>query len=127
MTYLHLNKDESTELIKSTVRLAHLARTKFVEETSSQCLPWIAGSIGPFGAHLHDASEYTGNYAKTITVDEIKKWHRERIDAILAVGVDLLAIETIPCAVEAKALLDVMGEEYPEVKFWISMQCKVSL
>lgn len=25
------------------------------------------GSVGPYGAHLHDGSEYSGTYAKTIT------------------------------------------------------------
>lgn len=64
-------------------------------------IPWIVGSIGPYGAHLHDGSEYTGSYADNVTSETIKKWHRTRIDAVLDVGVDALAIETIPCLVRS--------------------------
>ena len=59
----------------------------------------IFGSIGSFGAHLHDGSEYTASFAERITKDELSKWHRTRINAVLEVGVDALAIETIPCQV----------------------------
>lgn len=58
------------------------------------------GSIGPYGAHLNDGSEYTGDYADRLAKDAIKKWHRVRIDAVLEAGVDALAIETIPCSVK---------------------------
>lgn len=59
----------------------------------------IAASIGPYGACLHDGSEYTGSYADTVDPELMKKWHKVRIDAYLDAGVDLLAIETIPCKV----------------------------
>lgn len=59
----------------------------------------IVGSIGPYGAHLHDGSEYSGDYADRISVETIQNWHRIRINAIMDVGVDALAIETIPCLV----------------------------
>lgn len=59
-------------------------------------------SIGPYGAHLHDGSEYTGSYADVVSKDAIKKWHRVRLDAVIDAGVDALAIETIPCLVSAE-------------------------
>lgn len=59
----------------------------------------IAASIGPYGACLHDGSEYTGSYADTVDPELMKKWHKVRIDAYLEESVDLLAIETIPCKV----------------------------
>ena len=62
-------------------------------------IPLVVASIGPYGAHLHDGSEYTGSYADYETADTIKKWHRARLDAVLEAGVDALAIETIPCLV----------------------------
>lgn len=62
-------------------------------------IPWIVGSIGPYGAHLHDGSEYTGTYADVVSKDTIKKWHRPRLNAVIEAGVDALAIETIPCLV----------------------------
>uniref|UniRef100_A0A1L8E2J7 Putative cysteine s-methyltransferase n=1 Tax=Nyssomyia neivai TaxID=330878 RepID=A0A1L8E2J7_9DIPT len=126
MEHLDLDEEQSVELIKSTVRLAQLARNKFLAETTQVLkeVPWILGSIGPYGAHLHDGSEYTGEYADTVDVEVIKKWHRVRIEAVLEAGVDGLAIETIPCRVEAQALVDIMTDEYPDVKYWLAFQCK---
>lgn len=62
----------------------------------------MVGSIGPYGAHLHDGSEYTGNYIDVVTKEEIKKWHRVRLNAVTEAGVDALAIETIPSLVYAE-------------------------
>lgn len=84
----------------------------------------IIASIGPYGAHLHDGSEYTGSYANLVSAKEITDWHRIRIDACLEAGVDALAIETIPCQMEAEALAEMMCDDYPLTKFWISFQCK---
>lgn len=62
-------------------------------------MPWVIGSIGPYGAHLHNGSEYTGSYADYISKETIKEWHRPRINAIIQGKVNALAVETIPCAV----------------------------
>jgi homocysteine S-methyltransferase len=98
--HLHLSRDESIELIKSTVKLAHIARDKFLRSNENiQETPLIFASIGPYGAHLHDGSEYTGSYATKVSPATIKKWHKVRIDACVEAGVDGLAIETIPCQV----------------------------
>jgi homocysteine S-methyltransferase len=98
--HLHLDREQSIELIKSTVLLAHKARDKFLQSSEKQAeAPLIFASIGPYGAHLHDGSEYTGSYATKVTPAAIKKWHKVRIDACVAAGVDGLAIETIPCQV----------------------------
>lgn len=109
MEYLELDKKESLDLIKATVQLAHVARARFLnevgKENSAIDIPWIVGSIGPYGAHLHDGSEYTGSYADYVNADTIKNWHRVRIDAVVEAGVDALAIETIPCKVNYKAPL----------------------
>jgi homocysteine S-methyltransferase len=96
--YLHLDEEGSIDLIMSTVKLAHIARDKFLQ-TNDQEKPMIFASIGPYGAHLHDGSEYTGSYATKVSPATIKKWHKVRIDACVAAGVDGLAIETIPCQV----------------------------
>jgi len=127
--HLNLTDQQCIELIKSTVKLARTARERYLKEKfgndeSSKDFPLIMGSIGPYGAHLHDGSEYSGNYADTVPADVITKWHRTRIDAILDAGVDGLAIETIPCQLEAEALIDLLCDSYPGVKFWISLQCK---
>lgn len=129
MQYLHLDEEQSVDLIKSTVRLAQLARDKFLTEVPDcKSFPLIAASIGPYGAHLHDGSEYTGTYADYISKETLQKWHRIRIDACLDAGtVDCLAIETIPCALEMEALVELLAAEYPDVKYWLSFQCRNQL
>jgi homocysteine S-methyltransferase len=56
---------------------------------------------------------------------KILEWHKTRIDACVEAGVDGLAIETIPCKIEALTVVDYVVERYPNLKFWISFQCKV--
>lgn len=98
--HLKLDREQSIELIKSTVQLAHIARDKYLHSHKNQeQKPLIFASIGPYGAHLHDGSEYTGSYASNVSPAAIKKWHKVRIDACVDAGVDGLAIETIPCQV----------------------------
>lgn len=94
-----MDESQSIDLIKKTVRLAHDAREKYLSATKNAQSPLIAASIGPYGAHLHDGSEYSGSYAETVSPNTIKDWHRRRIAACIEAGVDLLAIETIPCLV----------------------------
>ncbi|XP_062535752.1 AP2-associated protein kinase 1 isoform X2 [Armigeres subalbatus] len=127
MDFLDLSEEDSINLIKSTVDLAKMARTQYLEEkrdNKSHKIPWVVGSIGPYGAHLHDGSEYTGSYADTVPFARIQNWHRQRINAVIEAGVDALAIETIPCRMEADALLELMTAEHPTIRFWISFQCK---
>jgi len=62
----------------------------------------IAASIGPYGATLHDGSEYVGNYK--VSEDELVQFHRERIEVFLKAQPDILLAETIPDLTEAKAL-----------------------
>ncbi len=67
----------------------------------------VAASVGPYGAILHDGSEYRGNYG--LTRGQLVDFHRERLDVLLAAEPDLLAIETIPDVREAEALMEVLA------------------
>lgn len=87
--------------------------------------PLIVGSIGPYGASLHDASEYTGEYANDVTQETMRNWHRPRMETLVEAGVDILALETIPCAAEAEMLVE-MIKDYPQVKAWLCFSCRVS-
>ncbi|MGW6460220.1 homocysteine S-methyltransferase [Streptomyces sp. NPDC055078] len=64
---------------------------------------WVAGSVGPYGAVLADGSEYRGRYG--LTVRELERFHRPRVEALAAAGPDVLALETVPDLDEAEALL----------------------
>ncbi|WP_313896097.1 homocysteine S-methyltransferase [Streptomyces sp. YIM 98790] len=64
---------------------------------------WVAGSVGPYGAVLADGSEYRGRYG--LDGAALTAFHRPRIEALAAAGPDVLALETVPDADEAEALL----------------------
>jgi homocysteine S-methyltransferase len=66
---------------------------------------WVAGSVGPYGAFLADGSEYTGDYVDTVSVAELRAFHRPRLEVLAAAGADVLACETLPAAAEVEALL----------------------
>lgn len=83
----------------------------------------VAGSVGPYGACLHDRSEYTGDYVDSMTIQELMDWHRPRIDALLQAGVDMLAMETIPAQKEAEALVQLL-KEFPTAKAWLTLSCR---
>ncbi|MCC9310203.1 homocysteine S-methyltransferase [Kitasatospora sp. RB6PN24] len=65
--------------------------------------PWVAASVGPYGAVLADGSEYRGRYG--LTVGELERFHRPRLEVLAAAGPDVLALETVPDTLEAEALL----------------------
>lgn len=64
---------------------------------------WVAASVGPYGAMLADGSEYRGRYG--LSVAELERFHRPRMEVLTAAGPDVLALETIPDTDEAEALL----------------------
>ncbi|MCG7206468.1 homocysteine S-methyltransferase [Streptomyces arenae] len=64
---------------------------------------WVAASVGPYGAMLADGSEYRGRYG--LSVDELEAFHRPRLEVLAAAEPDVFALETVPDADEAAALL----------------------
>jgi homocysteine S-methyltransferase len=77
---------------------------------------WVAASVGPYGAMLADGSEYRGRYG--LGMRELERFHRPRIEALAAVGPDVLALETVPDTDEAQALLE--AAEGCGVPLWLS-------
>ncbi|MEU6916126.1 homocysteine S-methyltransferase [Streptomyces olindensis] len=82
----------SVELAREAARRARVARPL-----------WVAASAGPYGAMLADGSEYRGRYG--LTVDELERFHRPRLEVLASARPDVLALETVPDADEATALL----------------------
>ncbi|KAM0733324.1 Homocysteine S-methyltransferase YbgG [Formica fusca] len=127
--YLNMSERESLDLLAKAVALAKKAVDVYTQETDNlrkphiDTRPMVAGSCGPYGAYLHDSSEYTGSYGKSISRQELIDWHRPRIQALLNAGVDLLALETIPCVEEAEALLELL-REFPHARAWLSFSCR---
>ncbi|MEV7279185.1 homocysteine S-methyltransferase [Streptomyces sp. NPDC093111] len=89
--------DEAARLLARSVELARAAGEGVDREV------WVAASVGPYGAMLADGSEYRGRYG--LSVDELARFHRPRIEALAGAGPDVLALETVPDTDEAEGLL----------------------
>ena len=101
---------EAAALMRRSVTLAQDA----VHLSGLDGRAWVAASIGPYGAVLAGGQEFTGEYAAPrwpgrtgggLSIAELREFHRRRIETLLEASPDLLAIETIPAAAEAEALL----------------------
>jgi homocysteine S-methyltransferase len=97
----------TTALLRRSVTLAQQARQRAGEAGIGGPL-WIAASVGPYGAMLADGSEYRGNYG--LSVAELVRFHRPRMRVLAEAGADALALETVPDAAEAEAMLRVVEE-----------------
>jgi homocysteine S-methyltransferase len=82
--------------------------------------PLVAGSVGPYGAWLADGSEYDGRYG--IDADALERFHARRFHVLADSGVDLLACETLPSALEVEVLLGLLDRHAPTWA-WISVSC----
>jgi homocysteine S-methyltransferase len=115
-----LSEKEAIALVQKSVKLALEARDEFWSNESNRVgrsKPFVAASVGPYGAFLADGSEYRGNYG--LTEKELMDFHRPRMKALIDAGPDMLACETIPCLVEAQAIAKLL-KEFPDITAWIS-------
>jgi len=105
------------------LRSVELARQAAMEFPDRQTL--IAGSLGPYGAALHNGGEYTGAYDCSFT--ELVQFHRERIEILAAAtGLqrpDLLAFETFPSLEEVRAVGEALAPR-PALCAWLSFSCR---
>ncbi|MER5887059.1 homocysteine S-methyltransferase [Streptomyces sp. NPDC001941] len=102
--------DEARALFAGSVAAARRAGAAAGREV------WVAASVGPYGAVLADGSEYRGRYG--LSVRELERFHRPRVEALAEAGPDVLALETVPDADEAEALL--RAAEGCGVPLWLS-------
>jgi homocysteine S-methyltransferase len=121
-----LSTDGSADLMRLSVRLACEARDEFwgsnqASNLGARVKPFVAASVGPYGAFLADGSEYRGDYGLSLT--DLMDFHRPRMEVLANSGADLLACETIPCLLEAQAMLQVL-EEFPKMTAWFSFSAK---
>lgn len=137
-----LSGEQAANLMRLSVQLAIEARTQYLAEQAHGDTPaaqarqhaaplgfaqgkrtahlLVAASVGPYGAYLHDGSEYRGDYG--LTVEELMAWHRPRFAVLANSAADLLACETIPSQAEGEALLRLLAE-FPNAKAWLSFSC----
>jgi homocysteine S-methyltransferase len=119
-----LNRNDALDLMNKSVQIAQAARDEFWSDENNRqnrIRPLIAASVGPYGAFLADGSEYRGDYG--LTEQELIDFHRPRVEALIASGADLLACETIPCLIEARALVKLLSE-FPDTFAWFCFSAK---
>jgi homocysteine S-methyltransferase len=119
-----LTEAEAIALIQKSVWLAMEARDEFWADPGSRAgrsKPFVAASVGPYGAFLADGSEYRGNYG--LSKKDLMDFHRPRMKALVDAGADMLACETIPCQIEALAITDLL-KEFPNMTAWISFTAR---
>ncbi|MGF0177314.1 homocysteine S-methyltransferase [Streptomyces sp. Marseille-Q5077] len=95
-------EDRAAELLALSVELAREAARQARGKGATRPL-WVAASVGPYGAMLADGSEYRGRYG--LSVDELEQFHRPRLEVLAGARPDVMALETVPDADEAEALL----------------------
>lgn len=123
---LGIGRVEVLDLLARSVRLAREACARTGADA------WVAGSVGPYGAVLADGSEYTGDYVgpdrvggRTMTVQALRTFHRDRMTALAAAGADVLALETVPALAEVEALL--LATQDVGVPVWLSLTTTTDL
>lgn len=94
-----IGREEASGLLALSVECAREAARR----TGTSRPLWVAASVGPYGAMLADGSEYRGRYG--LSVAELERFHRPRMEVLAAAAPDVLALETIPDTDEAEALL----------------------
>lgn len=119
-----LSNVQGGALMRRSVDLAVQARESFwsaAKNRENRVRPLIAASIGPYGASLHDGSEYHGRYG--VNREALVQFHRPRLDILAETQADLFAFETIPSQQEAGVLLELL-EDYPDMPAWLSFSCR---
>ncbi|MGA9060291.1 MAG: homocysteine S-methyltransferase [Terracidiphilus sp.] len=120
------------------LRSVELARSVAAEFPGRKVL--VAGSLGPYGAALHNGGEYHGNY--DCCYADLVRFHRERIEVFAGAtgpqapdllhvsgqrspvgGPDLLAFETFPSLEEVRAVCEALAP-WPALRAWFSFSCR---
>ena len=105
--------------LRASVAIAERVRSEYYSTSPRRI--WIAASLGPYGAMLHNGAEYHGNYE--CSYEELVGFHGRRIAVLAETNADFLAFESIPSLEEAKAILTAL-RPYPDVPAYLSFTCR---
>lgn len=119
--YCQIGRDprDAARAIRFSVDLAHQACADYARESDRRV--WIAVSLGPYGAALHNGAEYHGRYS--ISFDDLVTFHAERLAIAAETNADFVALETVPSFDEACAIVLAL-EQVPSISAWISFTCR---
>ena len=116
-------EEEAAALLQKSVRLAREACELYCSERGVDGgVPLVAASVGPYGAYRADGSEYCGDYG--IDEDALVAFHAERLALLAEAKPDLLACETLPCLLEARAIVRALREREIRISAWFSFSCR---
>ncbi|RDX80223.1 Homocysteine S-methyltransferase 3, partial [Mucuna pruriens] len=130
------SREEGEAMLRTSVEIAREAREIYYDRCTKDSSDFmrneryrrrpilIAASVGSYGAYLADGSEYVGDYGDAVTIQTLKDFHIDRIKILVEAGADLIAFETIPNKLEAKAYAELLEEEGIETPAWFSFSCK---
>jgi homocysteine S-methyltransferase len=118
MALAGLDAATADALLTRSVELAREARDRSAASADGALL--VAAGVGPYGAALADGSEYRGNYG--LSHEALVRFHSERLEVLAGAGPDLFAVETIPDAFEAAAVVEALAD-HPDIPTWISYSC----
>ena len=111
---------DADDALRSSVRLAREAIAEAMSASTPRTWrrePLVAASVGPYGAILHDGSEYRGNY--NLPLHRLRSFHLERLEVLAEAEPDLLMVETIPDLHEVEVLVAALAE-FPHLAALIS-------
>ena len=114
-----LSDAEAVEAMRLSVHLAERACSEFHHKYRRPV--WLAASLGPYGAALHNGAEYHGNYG--ISQAELTAFHLRRIRALATTHADFLLFETVPSLYEARAIVAALAGA-PDIAAAISFTCR---
>ncbi|MBB6146434.1 homocysteine S-methyltransferase [Silvibacterium bohemicum] len=119
--YAEFNRTEAdaAHALRQSVEIAIAARDEYCRESTRPT--FIAASLGPYGAALHNGAEFHGRY--TISFDDLVRFHAERLAVVAETEADLVALETVPSVEEARAIAQAL-QLFPPVAAWVSFTCK---
>jgi homocysteine S-methyltransferase len=109
------NRQSAAKVLRDAVQLA------INERDAHASTALVAASIGPFGAHLADGSEYTGGYH--LSENDLYAFQSERWHILADTAADILACETMPSMADVRAVVRLLHET-PDRWAWISLMCR---
>jgi homocysteine S-methyltransferase len=114
-----LDPSDAAAALRQSVHLTLQARSEYRQRHPRPV--WVAASLGPYGAALHNGAEYHGNYE--IPFSALVEFHARRVAVLAATDADFLAFETIPSLEEARAILEAL-RSFPALAACVSFQCR---
>jgi homocysteine S-methyltransferase len=107
--------------LRQSVAIAEAAREEYRCESDRSV--FVAASLGPYGAMLHNGAEFHGHYE--IGFEDLVAFHSERLAIVSQTNADLAAVETVPSLEEARAIATALLA-FSDLSVWVSFTCRDS-